>query len=294
MALSVVPRCRRRGRRPRVLTAVQRLQITQALQQDPRWGVARLRQRFPELPRNTTAIFVRAYKAARARNPRRPRCRLVRHVEGAVWAIDGTWMAGPVDGKSRRALVVVELKRRQVMALASVRGERVADVLALLRHLFARHGPPLVLKLDNGSAFIAEALRSFCQEHGIVLMHSPVRLRGWNGTCEVSGRWAKARAAAAAVARGNTTLSQCDLDAAVTVKDSLAPVDEDLRDRFGVAFARERLLRAAELGLAFAQRLEDHVRRSLERVAARRALQKCHILTIEGRELSQWLPVSSA
>jgi len=36
------------------------------------------------------------------------------------------------------------------------------------------------------------------------------------------------------------------------------------------------------------------VRRSLGRVAARRALQICHILTIEGREFSQCLPASAA
>jgi len=40
--------------------------------------------------------------------------------------------------------------------------------------------------------------------------------------------------------------------------------------------------------------LRDHVRRSLGRVAARRALQACHILTIEGRGYRQWFLGSAA
>jgi hypothetical protein len=49
-----------------------------------------------------------------------------------------------------------------------------------------------------------------------------------------------------------------------------------------------------ERGLALDQHIGDHVRRSLGRVAARRALQACHIVTIEGREYPQCLPGSAA
>ncbi|MCC6669763.1 MAG: hypothetical protein IT458_01795, partial [Planctomycetes bacterium] len=52
-------------------------------------------------------------------------------------------------------------------------------------------------------------------------MHSPVRRPRWNGTCEVSGRWAKERAQAAALRRGGVTLTQQDLDAAVTLDGPL-------------------------------------------------------------------------
>jgi hypothetical protein len=40
--------------------------------------------------------------------------------------------------------------------------------------------------------------------------------------------------------------------------------------------------------------VEEHVLRSLGRVAARRALQLCHIVTVEGREFPLWLPGSIA
>jgi hypothetical protein len=42
------------------------------------------------------------------------------------------------------------------------------------------------------------------------------------------------------------------------------------------------------------QNLRDHVRRSLGRVAVRRALQACHIMTIEGRGSRQWFLGSAA
>ena len=48
-----------------------------------------------------------------------------------------------------------------------------------------------------------------------------------------------------------------------------------------------RLRGPFRLGVALDEGLRDHLRRSLGRVAARRALQACHILTIEGRGYRQ-------
>ncbi|MCC6671549.1 MAG: hypothetical protein IT458_10840, partial [Planctomycetes bacterium] len=52
-----------------------------------------------------------------------------------MWVIDGTWLDQGVHGSGRRALIVVELQRRQVLALQSVPGERASAVLALLERL---------------------------------------------------------------------------------------------------------------------------------------------------------------
>ncbi len=69
----------------------------------------------------------------------------------------------------------------------------------------------------------------------------------------------------------------------------LPKVDEVLRNRFLAMVAQEMAVVAAARGIALADAPRDHVRRSLGRVAARRALQACHILTIEGRGYHQWL-----
>jgi hypothetical protein len=173
-------------------------------------------------------------------------------------------------------------------------GERPGAVVALLRRLVERHGAPLVLKADNGSAFVAESVAEFCRSHGIALMHSPVRRPRWNGTCEVSGRWAKQRALAAAAARGSVALAQCDLDAAVAAVVDPAQVEATERERF-LGVVREQLaVVAAERGLALDDQSPDHLLRSLGRVAAQRALQLCHMLTIEGGAYRQWLPAPAA
>ena len=215
-------------------------------------------------------------------------------MSGAVWAINGTWLDVPVTGNGRRALLVVELHSRNILCLDSVPGERAGAAVACLRRLIATHGPPLVLKADNGSAFRSKALTALCSQHGITLMHSPIRRPRFNGTCEVSGRWAKGRAQAAAQLRGSPDrLTQDDLDCGVTHRE-MARVDEALRVRFRAAVAAQLAAVVTEQGLARIACLGEHVRRSLGRVAVQRALLDCHILTIEGRPYRQWLPSSVA
>lgn len=217
------------------------------------------------------------------------------HMPGAVWAIDGTWLDRCVVDMGRRALVVVELHSKQVLRLEAVPGERAAAVVSCLEQLIERHGPPLVLKADNGSAFISEAVAAWCERHGITLLHSPVRCPRFNGTCEVSGRWAKQRAAAAALQRGSAEqLCQADLDCAITLQGTLPRISHGLRWRFRVVVAQELTAVARERGLVLDEHTRDHLRRSLARVAVQRALLLCHILTIEGRAYPRWLPAQVA
>lgn len=260
----------------------------------PRIGLPGLRGAIQGLPKNSAAAFLKRLKRVRGRQRRRYCSVLHWLVQGAVWAIDGTWFDRPVDGHGRRALVVVELHSRRTLCVQAVPGERAAAAITCLRRLIALHGAPLVLKADNGSAFVANCVARFCRRHGITLMHSPVRRPRWNGTCEVSGRWAKHRAEAHAQARGAAALCQLDLDAAVTFIDSMPRIDDELRHRFLGVVAEQMVVVAAEQGLAVYDGLRDHHRRSLGRVAAQRALQLCHILTITGREYPQWLPASVA
>lgn len=259
----------------------------------PGLGIRALRAQIPGLPRNATLAYVRRLRRIRAKRRRRVLRRLQWAVAGAVWAIDGTWLDTPVEGGGRRALVVVELASRRVLALDAVPGERAKDTVRCLTALIAAHGAPLVLKLDNGSAFVSRQVAQCCEAHGITLLHSPVRRPSYNGTCEVSGRWAKARAAAAAAARGGVgaRLTQADLDQAVTFVGPMPRIDDDTRGRFRAAVAHELAAVREERGLAQEAELKDHVRRSLTRVATRRALELCHILVIEGREYRRQLCV---
>ncbi len=284
----------KRGRRPKSLTAAERLQIATLLRRHANWGLVRIRQQVPGVPKNAAAVYIRRCKSILGRRRRRRWNKVTWHVPGAVWAIDGTWLDQVVAGSGRRALIVVELHHRKVLALQSVSGERASAVIALLRRLVQQHGAPLVLKADNGSAFIAACVSLFCRRHGITLMHSPVRQPRWNGTCEVSGRWAKGRAQAAAARRGSVTLYQQDLDAAVTLDGPLPAIADELRVHFQRACDEQLADLMRERGLARSAPLDDHLRRSLGRVAVQRALLICHMLTIEGRAYRQWLPPRTA
>jgi transposase InsO family protein len=51
----------------------------------------------------------------------------------------------------------------------------------------------LVIKSDNGSAFISDELRAFLDSRGVKLLLSPVRKPQYNGSCEVGIRWLKTR-----------------------------------------------------------------------------------------------------
>jgi len=283
------------GRRRRELTAEQKLALQELVRKHPSWGVGRLRRAISGLPKNSTRAYVHRLLRVHARRRRRMWRTLEWNLSGAVWAIDGTWLDHPVAPNGRRALVVVELHSRQTLSLESVPGERAASVVACLEGLFEEHGAPLVMKADNGSAFIAAQVAELCRRYGITLLHSPVRRPRYNGTCEISGRWAKERALEAARMRGSPdALCQADLDCAVTFTGTLPRIDDALRTHFRAVVDQQLEEVARERGLVVDAHTRDDVRRSLARVAVQRALISCHMLTIKGREYPRCLPTSAA
>lgn len=56
--------------------------------------------------------------------------------------------------------------------------------LAHLTDLFTEHGAPLVLKCDNGSAFLSDALKVFLTRWLVAGLYSPPRRPQYNGACE--------------------------------------------------------------------------------------------------------------
>ncbi len=171
------------------------------------------------------------------------------------------------------------------LTMVSASGEWSCAAEQVLEALIAQHGAPLVLKADNGSAFIAKRFASFCRSHGIALVHSPVRRPQFNGCCEVSGKHAKRRAQAAAAQRGAVDyLSAADLQVATTFVGEMPRVPEALRADSQQALAEQLRRVAAERGVALGPGLGNAIHRSLGPVAAVRALIQCHILSIQGCE----------
>ena len=71
--------------------------------------------------------------------------------------------------------------------------ETAQTAVAVLIGLFLIHGPPLVLKLDNGSAYRAEAMQKALVGYGVVVLYSPAYSPEYNGSAEAGVGSMKAR-----------------------------------------------------------------------------------------------------
>ena len=83
------------------------------------------------------------------------------HHPGAVWAMDHSEPPRPIDGRWPYILAVRDLASGCQLAWLPVLDETAETTIDALQWLFLEHGPPLVLKSDNGSGFIAEDTRAF-------------------------------------------------------------------------------------------------------------------------------------
>src|SRR5262249_36803615 len=103
---------------------------------------------------------------------------------GTVWAIDFTEPQQPIDGCYPRLLAVRDLASGYQLLWLPVADESEDTAIPALQALFRQHGAPLVLKSDNGSAFIGERLALLLQSLQILPLFSPPRLPSYNGSCE--------------------------------------------------------------------------------------------------------------
>jgi len=76
---------------------------------------------------------------------------------GTVWAIDFAEPPLSIEGSFDYLLAVRDLASGMQLLWLPVTDETARTAMAGLEALFRQHGPPLVLKSDNGSAFIAGA-----------------------------------------------------------------------------------------------------------------------------------------
>ena len=113
--------------------------------------------------------------------------RITWHVPGLVWSLDDAQLVRLASHK---------LHLHQVQDLASrykftpwvgdwVLGESVAG---RLEQLFLRHGPPLVLKRDNGSNLNDQAVDEVLARHLVIPLSSPPHYPPYNGGMECAVR----------------------------------------------------------------------------------------------------------
>lgn len=168
----------------------------------PGIGLAVLRTCFPHmLGAELEDLLARYRRVWRERN-REPLRVLHWPIPGRVWAIDFTGPRAPVDGRYPYLLAVRDLASGQQLLWQPVVEPTAAVTGTALASLFASYGAPLVLKSDNGSAFIAATTQKLLDPFGVEKLFSPPGVPRYNGSIEAGIGSLKARTADHAVRHG--------------------------------------------------------------------------------------------
>lgn len=257
-----------------------------------------LKAAHPELGRAELRRLARRWRKVQARRHRRGLEQLEWQRAGAVWAMDFGEVPGGVEDFGSHVLVVRDLASGVVLA-ADVHARQAADsVIRTLCRLFVEHGAPLVLKADNGSAFVSGAVQGLLAEHGVLPLYSPPGTPAYNGGCEASVGSVKARAVALAGTRGgDAQVAVDDLQAALAQIASRpiarradtptrrqtwlarAPIRAALRQDMLARVERLRAVARDARGLAGCGELSHALRASIDRFAIGRALRDLRFLT---------------
>lgn len=168
--------------------------IRQSVKQlGPRTGVATFQARFPHVPRRVLAAVKSHYRRTLLRWRRRQLARLEWKRPGRVWAIDHAQPPLTMEHKYPSILAVRDLASGVQLAWQPIRRADAQTTVAVLSRLFAEHGPPLVLKSDNGQALTQGGVPALLAEHGVTPLISPVYRPQYNGSCEAGVKAMKVR-----------------------------------------------------------------------------------------------------
>lgn len=279
----------------------------------PGTGVPTLEWIFPHVSRSVLSDLAQRYKHL-AHLKLRALVHMLRwHRVGAVWAADFSTPPLPIDGLYKRLFNVRDLSSGYQLMALPVYDESETTALTMLDSLLRPAGTPLVLKVDNGGAFIAQAFRDWAMEHGIFLLYSPPQTPAYNGAIEAGTGGIETRAYHHAARHARPWEWTCDDVAAARreANETARPhgrnaptpgeawtLREPITDHERMAFtnayrdheAAERDARNVPAGA----RLQRHEQASIDRVALGRALIELGFLSISRRRITPRIPKRKA
>ncbi len=276
----------------------------------PGLGIPTLRSYCPDISRCVLEYLVKGYRRQFQAEHRLVVEALHWARPGTVWAIDHSKPPCPLGDGGGMILAIRDLASGLQLAWHPVAGATAAEALVVLEALVAEHGPPLVLKSDNGSAFISEAFAQRLAEWQVVPLLSPVRMPRYNGACEagIGGmKWRTEQIAARYARSGHWTAD--DLYAALlwaneehyplglaagTAAPRFAarqPIDRQERDSFCAAVVQYES-QYQDRVCSPDQPLNDMIVACCHRRAVRQALVELGYLSITRRSIPQ--PITTA
>jgi transposase InsO family protein len=156
-------------------------------------SAAAVQAAFPDLARREAENLRDRFRRLWKRDHQRAIHVLHWHHPGAVWAMDHTGPMPAIDGCWPYILAVRDLASGCTLAWLPVRDETAETTISALQWLFLEHGPPLVLKSDNGAGFIAEAMHRFLDGWQVLPLFSPPYTPEYNGSIEAGNGALKTR-----------------------------------------------------------------------------------------------------
>jgi hypothetical protein len=257
-----------------------------------------LRAQFPQMRCAELKRLLRRYRRdCRRQREARPQ-RLYWSCPASVWAMDFVEHLGGMGW----VLSVRDLASRQQLLWRQVESPNAAVVIAALTELFLQHGPPLVLKSDNGSGFIAAETIDLLARHGVIPLFSPPRRPQYNGGCERGGSILKGYTYQSAQRAGRPGLClPADLQQARQLANTLTrpwghrgpspdevwrarpPLTTEQRETFQSELARARGVACAQLEYASDQPLSRNDAARRDRRAVQAVLESLGYLRIVPR-----------
>jgi putative transposase len=266
----------------------------------PGISLAALRLKFTEMSRAELDDILRRYRRVWRKRNRQPLHVLHWTQPGAVWAIDFHGPRPLIDGLHPYLLAVRDLASGHVLLWLPVDDPTADTVVRAMADLFALHGAPLVLKSDNGSAFVAAELRQLAKNVGVKILYSPPRMPWYNGSIEATIGSLKIRTEAHAARHGHPGYWTWDDAAAARAEanayprpngelgpspnqlwNARSPITQQQRERF--ALEVERRLPCIEAAHGWPE--NDNDQRSLDREAISQALVELGYLFITRRSI---------
>jgi len=279
----------------------------------PHATLAALRDLFPEVARGALENLLE-----RCRSVYRRRSRWLVHTlrwtrPGSVWATDFTQPPAPIDGQYRCLLLVRDLASGLQLLALPCDGESAGVMVAVLWFLFQLYGPPLVLKMDNGSAFISSEVKALLQEHGVFALFSPPGTPTYNGSVEAGIGSLEVRAfyesarhdrpgewtcddVAAACRQANETAHPWGLGGPTPQQAwrGRTRIHEIEAQQFRSAYDHQQERACTERGITSSSNSSHWLRASIDRVALSRALIERGYLLIRSRRVTPPITLQSA
>jgi transposase InsO family protein len=295
-----------RGRPCRRASVARRNEIVAFLRQaGPGLGVPTLQAQFPGVARAELADVLRRFRRVYRQQHRRLLRSLEWQTPGAVWALDHCQAPEPIDGEFPYILNVRDLASGQVLGWIPVAAADAQTTLRLVERLFQEHGPPLVLKSDNGSAFIDGQFQELLVSWKVVALRSPPHTPQYNGSCEAGGGAMKRRTEEQATLDGHPgRWTSADLENALFVANVVlhphgpkhetpdelwrarAPIPCETRAAFLAELERQRPVARGELSIAADAALSRPQQDRVDRVAIGRTLVEFDLVRFTRRSIA--------